>query len=128
MTTTAILTVPDLLSDLDAAGVRLWSESGNIHYRSPSPLGPELRDAIIASKPELLVHLAEWDGAEAIRLEQEADGLVESLGILANDPVIQEAADRCVHAHHRNDMTGVRAACAVVEDRARKLAKGRNAA
>ncbi len=126
--TATTLTVSELLSELDTTGIRLWAEGRNIHYRSPGPLGAELRDAIIASKPELLTRLAEWDGPEAIRLQHQADGLVGSLGVSGNDLVIQEAADRCVQAHHRNDMTGVRAACAVLEDRARKLAQGRNAA
>ncbi|MBP3958428.1 hypothetical protein J8F10_24535 [Gemmata sp. G18] len=126
--TTATLTVSELLTDLSVAGVRLWPEGRNIHYRSPSPLSFALKEAIIGHKPELLIRLAAWDASEAMQLEHAADGLVESLGISGNDPVIQEVAGRCVQAHHRNDMTGVRAACATIEDRARKVAKGRNAA
>lgn len=112
----------NLLAAANRARVRLWPRDGKIHHRSPEPMQPDLRAAILANKPALLAHLAVWAPSEASWLEWEADDLVAGLGVLGTDPVIQRAASLCAEAHYREDMAGVREGCALVEDRARKLA------
>jgi hypothetical protein len=111
----------NLFTRVEAEGARLWSDGGSIHYRCPDPISPELRALIIANKPALLASLAVWDASEAMRLEHAADGFVERLSVPGSDSVLQELAGRCVEAHFAHDMTGVRATCALIEDRARKL-------
>ncbi|MBY0456758.1 MAG: hypothetical protein K2V38_05440, partial [Gemmataceae bacterium] len=111
----------------EAARARFWPEAGGLHYRSPGPLPPALRELVLANRDALLARLGEWDGAEASRLMRAADDLVGELGVSGADPAIQEAAALCVGAHHREDMAGVRKGCALVEDRARKLARNEGA-
>lgn len=101
--------------------VGLWAQDEGIHYRSPQPISSELRELVLANKPLLLVRLSLWDAQEAIRLEEAADGLCESLCASGGDAVINREASRCVSAHHRHDMSVVRRACALIEDRARVL-------
>ena len=62
-----------------------------------------------------------WNAADAIHLEEAADALVRRLGVSGLDPLIQSAAARCVEAHVRRDLLGVRDACREVERRAREL-------
>lgn len=112
----------NLLATAAAARVRLWPENGSVHYRSPSPLTPELRAAILAHKPVLLELLAKWDGTEASRLCADADGLVCDLGVSGADEEIQKAAALAAWGLYCEVMAGVRMGCALVEERARKLA------
>ena len=105
------------------AGVSFWPEGSGIHYRAPGPIPVPLRELVVAHKSALMAFLAIWDAVEASRLEYAADSLVEALGVNGRDPVIDEAASRCVTAHYACDMAGVRRECAMVEDRARKLAR-----
>ncbi|HVL14809.1 MAG TPA: hypothetical protein VM529_19715 [Gemmata sp.] len=62
-----------------------------------------------------------WSTSDAIAVENAADSLVERLGVSGLDPLIQSAAARCVEAHVRRDLLGVRDACREVERRAREL-------
>ena len=120
-----------LLADLEAIGVRLWTEAGGIHYRPPNSIPANLRDAVVANKPALLVALAEWDGPAALRLMHLADGVVEACGSCGDEREIQAHAGRLLAAYLAGDMTGVRKNCALVEERARRLAdanSGRQAA
>ena len=108
----------------EAEGVHLWPQDGNVHYRSPGPIGAELRGRIVANKRALLALLACWDGAEALRLMREVDEAVERYGVSGRDRVIVQCVDRGDAAHSRHDMAGVRAACALIHDRVRKLSSG----
>lgn len=117
--------IENLLRQARAARVGLWADGGSIHYRSPEPLSAELRALIIANKPELLVALAAWDAPEARRLMFEADETVDRCGAVGADAEITDMAGRAAGAHVRHDMTGVRSACALIENRARQLAAAR---
>lgn len=110
----------NLLSRAEAAGVRLWGEGVDLHFRAPGSLPGDLRAQFIANKSALLALLAEWDAAAAMRLMHLADGAAEGCG---DDAEIQHQADHFLAAHLAGDMTGVRRACALVEDRARKIAR-----
>lgn len=116
------MTAGALLADLEARGVRLWPESGGIHYRPAGTIPADLRAAVVANKPALLDRLAEWDEAAAVRLMSLTDGAVERLGANGDDGVIQALAVAGAAAHHGRDMAGVRKACALIEERALKLA------
>jgi hypothetical protein len=108
-----------LLADLEASGVRLWAEAGGIHYRGPAALTPEQRASIVANKPALLAVLGEWDGPAALRLMHIADDAACGVG---DDAEVQAHAGRFFAAYLVGDMANARKACALVEERARKLA------
>ncbi len=108
--------------------VGLWPEGGSVHYRSPAPISPDLRTAIVENKAALMARLAVWDGPEALRLMDAADGAVEASGVPGLEPGVHELAAKSVEAHHAHDMPGVRRACALIENRARRLAASRSAA
>lgn len=114
------------MARLAKAGVRLAPDGSNLRFWAPEPLVPELRDSIVAHKPALLTYLAIWSGPRAIALEQEADALIERLGVSGADPAIQEAAAKCAAAGVAKDMAALRLAVFEVETRARKrkLASG----
>lgn len=118
----------NLLSLARTEGVGLWAQDGGVHYRSPGPISAALREAIVANRAALLVRLAEWDGAEAIKLMHETDGAVASSGVHVLDEAIQYEAARCAEFASRADMTSVRSACALIENRVRQLAGERKGA
>ena len=119
--------IDDVLAACAAQAVRLWPENGRLHYRSPTPPSVALQEAIRTHKSGLLTRLAAWDGPEALRLEAEADGVVSGAGVPGDDAMIAAGAARCVEAHYRHDMGGVRAACARIEERVRHMAAGSKA-
>lgn len=112
-----------LLTAAESMQIRFWPQGGNVHYRCPTILSAEMKEQIIANKQDLIAFLATWQSQESNRLQERADGQISSFGVSGCDPVIQEAARLCVEASHRSDMAGVRKGCALVEDRARKLAE-----
>jgi hypothetical protein len=117
-----------LLLTADFEGARLWPDGGNVHYRAPGPLSAELRELVAAHKPALLVALATWDGAGAVRLQHLADGVFAACGCSGRDPMAFTLAGQVVAAAGRADMAGVRCGCAKLEEWARKDSRKRGAA
>ena len=115
----------NLLSRAESAGVRLWGEGIDLHFRAPGSLPGDLRAQFIANKSALLAVLAEWDAPAALRLMHLADGVADGRG---DDAAIQREADRFLSAYLAGDMAGVRKACALVEERARKLVEAESQA
>jgi hypothetical protein len=109
-----------------ALGYRLRADGGNLRYTPAGLLPDDLRAALLEHKADLLAYLSAWNPAEAIRLECDADELIEKLGVDGRDPEIADAARRAIEAHHRHDMAGVRAAVAEVVTATRRLAAGRS--
>ncbi len=75
--------------------------------------------------PKWMTEPTPWDSAEAIRMENAADGLVAQLGVPGRDRIIWVAAEQCVKAHTAQNLDGVRAACQRIVQRARELSKVR---
>lgn len=54
------MTLAELLAQLAGQGIELWVEGDNLRFRAPKgALTPALRDALVAHKPELIIHLRE---------------------------------------------------------------------
>jgi hypothetical protein len=121
-------TVAEALALADAEGARLWPHDGKVHYRSPNAISHQLQSLIVANKPELMERLAQWDLVIALILMFEADEAVATSGVSGTDGEIQEHATKGEAAHWVHDMAGVRAACALIENRVRKLVAQRRQA
>ncbi|MBL4607128.1 MAG: amino acid adenylation domain-containing protein, partial [Pseudomonadales bacterium] len=62
------MTVYQLLTKLGEAGIKLWVESGELRFRAPKgALTPELRDQVVAQKPELIKFLQQSRSGEAVK-------------------------------------------------------------
>jgi hypothetical protein len=113
--------IDQILQRALSLAIHMWSDAGNIRYRSPNPLPLDLRELITDNKAALVARLTAWDATEAIRLEIAADGIVEQLHVSGRDAAIQQAAAECVVAHRLRDLASVRDFCQKIEIRAREL-------
>jgi hypothetical protein len=56
-----VLSVPNLLAELEKRGIRLAVEAGSLTVEGPRrAMTPELRQALAERKGEMLAHLAPW--------------------------------------------------------------------
>jgi hypothetical protein len=124
MTDASTQDIVNILTTAEAAGVWLWPDGEFIHHRAADVITPELREAIIANKPAILEHLRVWNAKEAIRLQEIADGTVESLGVDGRDHEIRIAAYEAFASSVFELMGGTRGGCAKVIARAKQLAAG----
>lgn len=62
-----------------------------------------------------------WVLACALELQHAADQVVDQSGVSGRDPIIDAGAERCVQAHARHDLSGVRRACETIHQRVKEL-------
>src|SRR5262245_60853616 len=132
----------DLITLARDRGITLWVDGGTrLRYRTRAGmLAGEIREQLASNRQAVIdaltgrvrpsppsppsppQHPGMWDATEAIRLETEADGVVEQLGVPGSHPDIQAAVERVTRAHYASDLDGVRTACAEVVAAAKRLA------
>ncbi|WP_327585115.1 amino acid adenylation domain-containing protein [Nonomuraea sp. NBC_00507] len=62
--------VRELIADMEAAGIRLWEDGGQLRFRAPKgALTGERRAALLEAKPEIIEHLRRESEAETVRPE-----------------------------------------------------------
>lgn len=62
------MTVYQLLTKLGEAGISLWVEQGELRFRAPKgALTPDLREQVVAQKPELIQFLQQSRSGEALK-------------------------------------------------------------
>ena len=117
-----------LLSNLARRGFTLRAASGRLSVSPATALTAADREAIRERRNELLAIVSQgeaWNPQVAIRLMDDADALVERLGVDGRDPTITGAAALVCSAYALRDMETVRFACRDLEVVVRKLAAGR---
>ena len=79
------MSVVELLSSLAKKDIRLWLEGENLRFSAPEgAFTPEIRDQIIAAKPEIIEFLKQAQKLKKKGIEKAPrDG-----GLLANDVVV----------------------------------------
>lgn len=91
-----------LLADLGGRGIVVRATAGSVAVRPAGALTAADREAVRECRADLLDVLGRagpWDGAAAVRLMAEADGLVERLGADGRHPFLIAAAERVVGAY-----------------------------
>jgi hypothetical protein len=107
-------------------GTRRPVDGGSLRVTPASALTPDDRAAIRGNLNDLIAALAPeepWNLAEAIRLMDEADALVERLAAPGSHPAIQAAAEMAASAFRRHDVLSYRTAVAKIVSLARQLGK-----
>ena len=117
-----LMTAPALLADLDKRGFALRAVEGRLSVSPANELTTSDRDLIREHRDELLAILPvpvnsrtdrqveRWNEEVALRLMNNADALVEQLGISGHHPKVAGAAAMVVSAFTFQDLETVRLA------------------